>query len=134
MKESLALKLGLTERQVTFWFSYRRYREKKLRLAKEMRLNIAGVSSEAGPTPNMAIMAEASRDISQRPLLPLPRPRPLLPQTNRVLTNHGRNQPLGGPIYGTNFDPLPPGAFSAPIGKFVNSVSDILVLVFQLAG
>lgn len=93
VRADLSVQLGLTDRQLQMWFCHRRLKDRK--------------------TPNKDVSSSAS---------PVDRKTPPLNEPTQAIAfvEAQLGEPLrpDGPILGMEFDPLPPGAFGAPIRKF----------------
>uniref|UniRef100_A0A1D1XSU5 Reticulocyte-binding protein 2 a n=1 Tax=Anthurium amnicola TaxID=1678845 RepID=A0A1D1XSU5_9ARAE len=125
LRVELSVKLGLSDRQLQMWFCHRRLKDRK---ASEMVASVSGTSPLPEPRKAVARMAspalakiEAEMSSVKRYYEPMHPPLPPAPTMLELRAITFVESQLGepiredGPILGVEFDPLPPGAFGAPI-------------------
>lgn len=143
VRAELSVKLDLSDRQLQMWFCHRRLKDRK---ASEMAaatpagggsVSCSGSSSHQEPRKALARMyaPSSSRMIAEPPPVPppplsqsivrsryydvMPLPHHSVSELNVVAfveSQLGERIREDGPILGMVFDPLPPGAFGAPLG------------------
>lgn len=148
MRTELSAQLGLTDRQLQMWFCHRRLKDRKARQPKESQAVAApeavspmGANMVSGPGPGFVVgpgslphsvvdtsraaprvgtaVARISRDLP--PVKRYDEPHLFISEQKAIAFMEALlGEPLreDGPILGMEFDPLPPDAFGAPIGKF----------------
>ncbi|XP_023554341.1 homeobox-DDT domain protein RLT2-like isoform X2 [Cucurbita pepo subsp. pepo] len=151
LRAELSVKLGLSDRQLQMWFCHRRLKDRKPPPVKRPRMPspTMTVAADVNPVGGSGEKNESTSGLGKgsnayahpvdvRPGVAVARIGLNLPSMNRF---YGSQQSIAelraialveaqlgealredGPILGMEFDPLPPGAFGAPIG--VTAVSD----------
>ena len=141
-RAELSVQLGLSDRQLQMWFSHRRLKDRKAPPVKRKRKDstspghLVGVAGEemggaeagnehgSGGSSLFAHGLDVKRAVS-RPGMTVPRycetPHSMMELEIRAIAfvELQLGEPIrdDGPMLGMEFDPLPPGAFGAPIGK-----------------
>ena len=140
MRAELSEKLGLSDRQLQMWFCHRRLKDKKDLTPKKPRkaapalpvpdsppddrlghehVNDYGSGSGSGSSP---FTRPEMRNVVPRGGVPgyFESPQAIMELRAIACVEAQLGQPLreDGPILGVEFDPLPPGAFGAPIGMY----------------
>ncbi|MQL80851.1 hypothetical protein Taro_013301 [Colocasia esculenta] len=123
LRAELSVKLGLSDRQLQMWFCHRRLKDRK---ASEMAASVSGTL----PEPRKAMVRMASTALARidtdvpsmkryyEPMhVPAPPAQTMLELRAIAFVESQLGEPIreDGPILGVEFDPLPPGAFGAPI-------------------
>ncbi|XP_078439314.1 homeobox-DDT domain protein RLT2-like isoform X2 [Wolffia australiana] len=125
LRAELSTKLGLSDRQLQMWFCHRRLKDRK---AGEMAVTSSGLTPPKEPKKAAArvtspALARIEADVHcvkryyepVHPSLPPAQPLVEMQAISFVETQLGERIREDGPILGIDFDPLPPGAFGAPI-------------------
>ncbi|GKU93030.1 hypothetical protein SLEP1_g6668 [Rubroshorea leprosula] len=136
-RAELSVQLGLSDRQLQMWFCHRRLKDRKTPPAKRQRKDssspaavIATGEEVAGGEAGNELASGSSpfghsvepRRVFLRPGVAVPRyyetPQTIAEFRAIAFVEAQLGEPLkeDGPILGMEFDPLPPGAFGAPIG------------------
>ncbi|KAK1268787.1 hypothetical protein QJS04_geneDACA008298 [Acorus gramineus] len=113
VRAELAVKLGLTDRQLQMWFCHRRLKDRKEPPAKRSRKDSATSVPvvEVAKREDMIVRPMVKRYYDQVPSQSMLELRVI----EIVESQLGERLREDGPILGHEFDPLPPGAFGAPI-------------------
>ncbi|GLT41039.1 hypothetical protein SLA2020_151290 [Shorea laevis] len=134
LRAELSVQLGLSDRQLQMWFCHRRLKDRKTPSVKRQRKDssapaaapvatgeeMAGNEPASGSSPFRHNVEP--RLVVLRPGLAVPRyyeaPQTIAELRAITFAEAQLGEPLkeDGPILGMEFDPLPPGAFGAPIG------------------
>ncbi|KAL5998845.1 hypothetical protein ACLOJK_009793 [Asimina triloba] len=153
LRAELSAKLGLTDRQLQMWFCHRRLKDRKVTPTKRSRKvamgsvgggeGMARVTEPAIERGPMAMSSpyrqadarkvvgrsapEGSRISSELPVLKryYEPPQSISELRAIAFVEAQLGEPLreDGPILGVEFDPLPPDAFGAPLGCYVDSLN-----------
>ncbi|XWS68694.1 hypothetical protein CRYUN_Cryun04dG0113200 [Craigia yunnanensis] len=147
-RAELSVQLGLSDRQLQMWFCHRRLKDRKAPPVKRQRKDstspghLVGVAGEemggaeagnehgSGGSSLFAQGLDLKRAVS-RPGMTVPRycetPHSMVELEIRAIAfvELQLGEPIrdDGPMLGMEFDPLPPGAFGAPIGKNSEEIS-----------
>jgi hypothetical protein len=139
-RAELSVQLGLTDRQLQMWFCHRRLKDRKPQHTKREVSMPPPVLPQPPPLLPSEIMASCRKGPGRSavPRISVPEigrryyeaPEIMLPHLASVLLTQAEQQMIDsvealigeplrddGPVLGIEFDPLPPGAFGAPIGK-----------------
>ncbi|GKU96346.1 hypothetical protein SLEP1_g9594 [Rubroshorea leprosula] len=137
LRGELSVQLGLSDRQLQMWFCHRRLKDRKTPSVKRQRKDssapavapvatgeeMAGNKPASGSSPFRHNVEP--RLVVLRPGVAVPRyyeARQTIADLRAIMTfvEAQLGEPLkeDGPILGMEFDPLPPGAFGAPISMF----------------
>ncbi|KAK4484462.1 hypothetical protein RD792_007045 [Penstemon davidsonii] len=137
VRAELSIKLGLSDRQLQMWFCHRRLKDRKVKSASSSAIAgpSGGNADEIAVTPfeNM-LQQQHQQRVAHKVGTAVPRISKELPSMRRVYdiakpslaiseqraiafveSQLGESLREEGPILGMEFDPLPPGAFGAPI-------------------
>lgn len=138
VRAELSVQLGLSDRQLQMWFCHRRLKDRKGLPAKRQKKDSPSSGQPIGShelagndlSPFSRGVHGSGADVAamKRYHEMPPPPPPLLPPLRQqnvaemraiafVEAQLGERLREDGPILGMEFDPLPPGAFGAPIGK-----------------
>lgn len=139
MRQELAQKTELSSREISMWFANKRFQGKQGDLLRKSNRSGGGTGfvleachfMDSAMNEASLISERSSNLIQPMPTVPRPKMKDKVKQvTQKVQQSHYALDPLvltfmerklggrlreDGPLVGTNFDPLPPGAFGSPL-------------------
>ncbi|KAJ0111524.1 hypothetical protein Patl1_02335 [Pistacia atlantica] len=134
LRAELSTQLGLSDRQLQMWFCHRRLKDRKAPPVKRQPKDspsavplpggdkeLAGTDSSPFARAGMAVQRIGGDVAAMKRYYEMPPPQQSIAELRAIAFVEAQlGEPLreDGPIIGMEFDPLPPDAFGAPIGKF----------------